>query len=251
MAAGEPDLSITFVEGGPDKIKAAKVFQLEYDVHNSETAAAGATTSAVYLSKNTTQGASDILLHQDEVDALAPGQDSPQSTPVVVPATTPGGRYFIVVCANSVKPKIKESTRTNNCAASPFTTKVGVAAAGRFSGHTDFDFGDGCGFVHQPLEGEFTAFAPYEAGTFEIDGCVEGSPGSFSYTGTFTLEAGPTTLTGTVSGPFSGDGDPFELTLNIAASPDSILMTGLWDNSGEIPARGDPINGVMVPVGAG
>jgi hypothetical protein len=250
MAAGEPDLSITFVEGGPDKIKAAKVFQLEYDAHNSAAAAAGATTSAVYLSKNTTRGASDILLHQDEVEALAPGQDSSESTPVVVPATTPGGRYFIVVCANSVKPRIKESTRANNCAASPFTTKVGVAVAGRFSGHTDFDFGHGCDFVHQTLEGEFTAFAPYEAGTFTMDGCVDGTPDSFAYTGTFTLEAGLTTLTGTVTGPFPGD-DGFELTLNIHASPDSILMTGVWDNSGEIPARGDPLNGVMVPVDAG
>ncbi len=244
--APRPDLTAGAVADPPVRVRANRVFDVSYTAANIGEGGAGPTETTAYLSKNTTKGASDIILGIDEVSPIDPASSSPESTPMVVPADTPAGKYYLILCVNDVAPRVREVTRANNCAASAATTRIFAAGVGAFSGSTDFEFGDGCDFVHQSFEGIFNAFGPYTPGTFVTDGCVGSADGGFTFSGPFTITTPETVLTGTAVGTIGGGDDPpIDLLLLADNGIDKIRMTGRWTNSGEIPARNDPIDGVM------
>ncbi len=79
---------------------------------NSGGGAAGASTTRLYLSTNTTYDAVDILLRSRAVPALNAGTTNKLSASVTLPSVTPGAYYIIAVSdAGSV---VVETNETNN-----------------------------------------------------------------------------------------------------------------------------------------
>jgi subtilase family serine protease len=91
-------------------------------VKNQGTGGAGPSTTAFYLSANSTLDTGDQLLGTRAVPALAAGATSVASTSVTVPVGTATGTYYVIVKAD-VNNDVIESTETNNV--SYGTTKVG------------------------------------------------------------------------------------------------------------------------------
>jgi subtilase family serine protease len=80
---------------------------------NQGTGAVGESTTAFYLSINTVHDASDLFLGSRTVGALAASQSSTVQTPLVIPAGTAAGTYYVMGVADANR-EILESLETNN-----------------------------------------------------------------------------------------------------------------------------------------
>lgn len=85
-------------------------------VTNQGGGGAALSRTTFYLSTNGTIGAGDALLGGRDVPDLAAGASSGGSTPLVIPATTPVGAYYIVAKADG-DDMVPETSETNNTAA--------------------------------------------------------------------------------------------------------------------------------------
>jgi subtilase family serine protease len=80
---------------------------------NQGTGAVGESTTAFYLSINTVHDASDLFLGSRTVGALVASQSSTVQTPLVIPAGTAAGTYYVMGVADANR-EILESLETNN-----------------------------------------------------------------------------------------------------------------------------------------
>jgi subtilase family serine protease len=92
-------------------------------VKNQGSGAAGASTTSFYLSTNYALDGNDVFIGSRSVPPLAAGVTSAASTPVVIPAGTVTGTYYVIVRADA-NDEVVESAETNNTTYT--TTKVGA-----------------------------------------------------------------------------------------------------------------------------
>lgn len=85
--------------------------------------AAPSTRTNYYLSLNNTKDASDILLGGRTVPPLASKATNSGSASVTVPASTPGGQYALLACADETN-VVTEYSETDNCRASATTINI-------------------------------------------------------------------------------------------------------------------------------
>ncbi|HEU5323563.1 MAG TPA: CARDB domain-containing protein, partial [Methylomirabilota bacterium] len=81
---------------------------------------AGATTTAFYLSTNSSFDAADVPLGSRPVPALAAGASDTGSATLTIPAGTAPGAYYLIGRADSAG-EIAETLETNNVQARPLT----------------------------------------------------------------------------------------------------------------------------------
>jgi subtilase family serine protease len=117
---------------GPDLIESSTVvptvagagvaLTVSETVKNQGSGAAGGSTTSFYLSTNVSLDGNDVLLGSRSVPPLLAGATSAASTPLVIPAGTALGTYFVLVRADA-NDDVVESAETNNI--SYGTTRVG------------------------------------------------------------------------------------------------------------------------------
>jgi subtilase family serine protease len=91
-------------------------------VKNQGSGAAGASTTSFYLSTNYALDGNDVFLGSRSVQPLAANVTSAASTPLVIPAGTVTGTYYVIVRADA-NDEVVESAETNNTTYA--TTRVG------------------------------------------------------------------------------------------------------------------------------
>jgi subtilase family serine protease len=107
-----PDLTMTTFTA-PATAGIGTSFSVSDTTRNAGGGTAPASTTSFYLSANGTLDASDILLGSRAVPALAPGASSSGSATLTIPASTPGGSYFLIAAADG-DGAIAETSETNN-----------------------------------------------------------------------------------------------------------------------------------------
>jgi YVTN family beta-propeller protein len=106
-----PDLIVSSITGPLSAVNGSTI-TIGDTTKNSGGGAAGASTTRLYLSTNTTYDAGDILLRSRAVPALNAGTTNKLSASVTLPSVTPGAYYIIAVSdAGSV---VVETNETNN-----------------------------------------------------------------------------------------------------------------------------------------
>jgi subtilase family serine protease len=109
----KPDLVVSALTG-PVGAEPGGGMAVRHTTQNrAGTGPAGASTTQLYLSRNTTIGAGDVLLGAAGVGALAPGQSSTAISDVVVPGGTAAGIYYVVAQADALGAQ-GELYETNN-----------------------------------------------------------------------------------------------------------------------------------------
>ena len=122
-SSGSPDLTTANLSA-PANAQPGDTLSISYDVRNNGDAGAGATTSEVRLSTDTTFDGGDPLLCDANVSALAASsQTTVTPTGCRIPAATPGGNYRILVRADAGGAE-SESNETNNDAQSNLQVQV-------------------------------------------------------------------------------------------------------------------------------
>jgi trimeric autotransporter adhesin len=111
-----PDLVVTSV-AVPDAIAPGSAFNVTDTTVNDAAGSASGTQTAFYLSTNAAFDASDVLIGSRAVPALAGAQSSNVTTPLVMPAATAIGLYYVIAKADSTA-AIFEVLENNNVKAS-------------------------------------------------------------------------------------------------------------------------------------
>ena len=106
-----PDLRITFV-GAPTSAGAGAVISVTDITRNSGGGAATASTTKLYLSRDTTVSTDDIVLGSRAVPALDPNAFDRLVTQVTIPAGTAPGAWFVIARADS-EGAVAETNETN------------------------------------------------------------------------------------------------------------------------------------------
>ncbi len=126
VLVGWPDLITTSVGNQPARIAPGAAFMVTDTTGNQGQITAAPSVTRYYLSTNSARDAGDVLLGGTRsILSLEAGTDSTGTRSVTVPATAPPGIYFVLACADD-SIKVSENDETNNCAASPMTTQVGL-----------------------------------------------------------------------------------------------------------------------------
>jgi subtilase family serine protease/subtilisin-like proprotein convertase family protein len=122
--ASQPDLAVLSVSDPPATAGSGSSFTATDTTTNQGAAAAAASANRYYLSLDPQRDASDALLTGSRsLPSLAPGAVSTASAGLSVPATVPGGLYYLIACADD--PDLTaESDETNNCRASASRMQV-------------------------------------------------------------------------------------------------------------------------------
>jgi subtilase family serine protease len=115
-----PDLTVTSLTG-PSSVTRGGAVTMTDTTRNQGGGAAPATTTRYYLSTNATFDAADIALGARNVGPLSAGGHSQGSTPLVIPAATAAGTYYVIArCDDSGT--VGETAENNNTRAT--TLKV-------------------------------------------------------------------------------------------------------------------------------
>ena len=124
LQVGRPDLVIASVSGPSPAVRGTSI-QVSATVKNKTSFNATATFRVqYYLSLDWLKNGGDRLLTgYRTVAGLAAGMSSPATTSVTIPAATPTGDYFLLVCADDTF-LVMERNETNNCRASAAKLKV-------------------------------------------------------------------------------------------------------------------------------
>src|SRR5262245_12693370 len=109
-----PDLVVTGLNA-PLAVDIGASFTVTETTKNQGGGAAGASTTAFYLSADSVFGAGDIAIGNRSVPALAPNASSSGSATLVIPVGTPAGTYYLLARADGAD-AIGESVETNNIA---------------------------------------------------------------------------------------------------------------------------------------
>ena len=117
-----PDLTVTALGNPPTAIDAGKTVSIRTTVTNRGRGRAGKSAVLFYLLSG---GVEIELKARHSVPALARRKRSQKTTALLVPATTPAGRYRLMACADGLI-KVRESNENNNCR----TTRGAIAIAG-------------------------------------------------------------------------------------------------------------------------
>ena len=108
----------------PATISAGGKLQVTDTVQNQGGVAAGSSTTRYYLSKDRQKSADNLRLSgSHSVPGLAPGATYTKTESVGIPATTPAGSYYLLVCADD-KTAVNEVNEGNNCLASAASIQV-------------------------------------------------------------------------------------------------------------------------------
>jgi subtilase family serine protease len=118
-----PDLTVSAVTA-PSSTVAGGTINVSDTTVNQGGGAAAATATFFYLSTNTTLDANDVLLGSRTVPALASGTSLGGTTPLVVPAGSAGGTYYVIAYADGGK-SLAETSETNNSRVSS-SIKIGA-----------------------------------------------------------------------------------------------------------------------------
>ena len=110
-----PDLVLTALTG-PAAATAGAHVTIGDTTKNQGAESAPASATQFFLSANGTLDGADTLLGERGVAALAAGASSTGSIEVVIPATTPSGRWYLIGSADGPNTLI-ESIETNNTSA--------------------------------------------------------------------------------------------------------------------------------------
>jgi subtilase family serine protease len=125
MIVSRPDFIQSAVSDPPASLYAGGGFTVTDTVSNVGGASGSTSTTRYYLSADTASGGADILLSGSRsVVALAPSAQSTGNRAIVIPATAPGGTYFLLACADDTKKSV-ELNESNNCRASASRIVVG------------------------------------------------------------------------------------------------------------------------------
>ena len=127
----------------PAAVGAGVPFTVSQTTANQGGGPAGASTTAFYLSSNTTWDAADVPLGSRGVPALAAGGSSAASTSLALPADTPAGTYYLLARVDDGQ-AVAESLEGNNVASallrvgadlrvSSLTVPAGVGAGTPFT----------------------------------------------------------------------------------------------------------------------
>lgn len=108
----KPDLTISNVKFSPTPVLSSSPFSINYDVQNIGQDQATGSTTALYLSANSTLDGADQLLGESPAQALTQG--STYQGAFNVTKGFDAGNYYIIVCADS-KNSVIESSENNNC----------------------------------------------------------------------------------------------------------------------------------------
>ena len=131
-AAGQPDLDVYYTPGlSSTSVAKGGTVTLYYDVDNLGTGAAGASSTGIYLSTDSTITTSDTLLTTDAVGSIAAGWWSSESASIAISSTLATGTYYIGAIAD-YNNAVAESNETNN-------PSVGVAISVTAAGQPDLD----------------------------------------------------------------------------------------------------------------
>jgi hypothetical protein len=140
--AARPDLTVSALSSPPSKAEPGDAFTVTATVANRGDATAGASTTAVFLSKDRTKGPGDVRLASTTVKALKPGATTRLRTRVTLPRSTKAGTYHVLACADD-RARVREARESDNCRSSATKVKVSVRLVGDLSGTLTFsDVGD-------------------------------------------------------------------------------------------------------------
>jgi subtilase family serine protease len=117
-----PDLRVASMQEPPASAVSGAALTLQDMATNQGGAAAGATTTRLYLSLDTTLSGTDLLLGGHAVNALGAGDSQSFSGSYTVPSGATG-TYFLLACADRLN-QVAESNETNNCRASVGTMTI-------------------------------------------------------------------------------------------------------------------------------
>jgi subtilase family serine protease len=112
--AGSPDLVVTSVSAPPASVERGSSFYAGDTTKNVGTVAAGSSSTAYFLSADSTPGSDLPLSGARSVPSLAAGSAHSGYRGVTVPASTPTGAYWLVACADATA-TVAESDETDNC----------------------------------------------------------------------------------------------------------------------------------------
>jgi len=118
------DLMVTAISDPPAFAAPGTKIQVTDTVRNGSAFAAGTSRTRYYLSLGGSRNSADKLLGGRSVPALGPHAVSTHTTPLVIPAKTADGTYFLIACADD-QSDVEESNEANNCLASSSTVQVG------------------------------------------------------------------------------------------------------------------------------
>lgn len=117
--AADPDLEVTMLIDPPSVLPAGAEFSTAAMVANRGSRVSPGSQTRFYLSANTTQGSSDLVLGSRTTRRLAPKSESLRTLRIELPASTSPGEYFLLACADSAQ-KVRERVERNNCIASAY-----------------------------------------------------------------------------------------------------------------------------------
>jgi thermitase len=118
-----PDLVVSGVTA-PASAAAGVAFTVSDTTLNQGGGHAAATTTRYFLSTNSSLDAADVLLGSRGAPELPAGASSAGSAVVTVPASTPGGSYYVIASADGPKTLAESSETNNNRVSTPI--KVGA-----------------------------------------------------------------------------------------------------------------------------
>jgi hypothetical protein len=124
--AGAPDLVVSALSAA-GSVLAGTALSVSDTTRNQGTAAAGASTTRFFLSRDAVLDASDVVLGQRPVGSLAAGGGSAGSSSLTIPATTTAGSYHLLVQADGAA-GVAESSESNNVASLAVTVAPSSAA---------------------------------------------------------------------------------------------------------------------------
>jgi subtilisin family serine protease/subtilase family serine protease len=107
-----PDVAVSALTV-PASAAAGVAFSISETTLNQGAGRAAATTTRFFLSTNSSLDAADVLIGGRDVPELAPGASNAGSTSVTVPASTPGGSYYVIASADAPK-TLAETSESNN-----------------------------------------------------------------------------------------------------------------------------------------
>jgi subtilase family serine protease len=107
-----PDMVVSAVTV-PASAAVGVAFSISETTLNQGGGRATATTTRFFLSTNPSLDAADVLLASHDVPELAAGASDAGSTSVTVPASTPGGSYYVIATADGPK-ALGETNESNN-----------------------------------------------------------------------------------------------------------------------------------------
>jgi serine protease AprX len=111
-----PDLSVSAFSAPPTAAPGGSISVTD-TTKNLGAAPAGASTTSFFLSTNNALDAADVSLGSRPVALIGGGATQVATTPLVIPASTPGGAYYVLAQADSAG-VVSEYLETNNVRAS-------------------------------------------------------------------------------------------------------------------------------------